>query len=241
MLRKNIHFLYGGGIVFLLIAAVIIFNRYQNLQTHEPVKVYKGTVFSQQVPETVKQTTSHEVTTQPGTVDIEEVSDAEMEESAEVSEELAPEPDKSNDPAEELLTTAAESLQEDPKVALLKEVFPEFDRQLREAQKLMEEMAKEGFAGGNYDVFKARAQALEAAFQEYCQRITEKFTGAVTFVIFNGQEGAYDVDFQVLQDSLDGPVPAELEGYFQYTSLREMLGLPDIPPELLEQMQPTRR
>ncbi|MDE0484764.1 MAG: hypothetical protein OXI67_19465 [Candidatus Poribacteria bacterium] len=240
MFRKNIHFLYGGGIVILLIAAVIIFNRYQNLQTHELVKVYKGTVSSQQVPETVKQTTSPEVTTQPETVDIEEVSDAEVEESSVVSEELAPEPDETAEPVEELLTTAAGSPQEDPKVVLLKEVFSEFDRLLSETQKLMEDF-QGGITPENYPELEARGKALEADLQEYCQRITEKFTGAVTFVTFEGYEGAYDVDFQVLQDSLDGPVPAELEGYFQHANLREMLGLPDIPPELLDQMQPTRR
>ena len=59
-----------------------------------------------------------------------------------------------------------------------------------------------------------------------------------TFITFQGEEWAYDVDFQVLKDSLDGPpVPSELEGYFRYTRFREMFGLPDIPPEQLQQMQ----
>ena len=233
MLRKNIHFLYGGGISILLIAGIIIFNHYQNLQPQELVKIYKGTVPSQQVPNAVKQTASPEVTTQPETVNIEEVSDAEVEESAEVSEEFTPEPDESSEPAEGLLTTAVESPQEYPKVALLKEVFPEFDRLLSETQELMEDM-QGALTPENYAAFEARGKALEAELQDYCQRITEKFTGAVTFVTFEGYEGAYDVDFQVLQDSLDGPVPAELEEYFQYASLREMLGLPEIPPEWLQ-------
>ena len=240
MLRKNIHFLYGGVIGILLVAAVIIFNHYQNSQSQEPVKIYKGAVPSQQVPDAVKQTASPEVTTQPETVDIEEASDAEVEELEEVSEEFAPEPDKSNEPSEELLTTAAESPQEDPKVVLLKEVFPEFDRLLREGQELLKDIQEAGgWTEENYAAFEARGKALEAEIQDYCQRITEKFTGAVTFVIFDGQEWAYDVDFLVLQDSLDVPVPAELEGYFRYASMRDMFGLPEIPPDfpLKDQMQ----
>lgn len=240
MFRKNIHFLYGGGVGILLIAAVIIFNQYQNSQPQEPVKIYKDSVPSTQVPKKVKQNASPEVATQPETVDIEESMDAETEESVEVSEEFMPEPDETAEPSEELLTTPAESPQEDPKVVLLKEVFPGFDRHLRKGQELLKDIQE---AGGwtieNYAAFEARGKALEAEFQDYCQRITEKFTGAVAFVIFDGKEWAYDVDFQVLQNSLDGPVPAELEGYFQYASLREMLELPVIPPDspLKDQMQ----
>ncbi len=240
MFRKKIYFLYGGGIVILLVAVVIIFNHYQNSQPQEPVKVYKGTVPSQQVPEKVKQIASPEVTTQPETVDIEETKDAGIEKSAEVSEEFAPEPDESAEPSEVLPETVVESPQEDPKVVLLKEVFPEFDRLYREGHELLKNIQEAGgWTGENYAAFEARGKALEAEFNDFCQRITEKFTGAVTFVIFEGQEWAYDVDFQVLQDSLDGPVPAELEEYFQYTSLREMLELPEIPPDfpLKDQLQ----
>lgn len=240
MLRKNIHFLYGGGIGILLVAAVVIFNQYKNSQPQEPVKIYKGSVPSQQVPKKVKQTTSSEVTTQPETVEIEESMDAETEESAEVSKEFTHEPDESAEPSEVLPETVVESPQEDPKVVLLKEVFPGFDRQLRKGQELLKDIQEAGgWTSENRAAFEARGKALESEFQDYCQRITEKFTGAVTFVILDGQEWAYDVDFQVLQDSLDGPVPAELEGYFQYTSLREMLGLPEIPPDfpLKDQMQ----
>lgn len=238
MLRKYFHFLYGGGTVILLIVGIIIFSHYQNSRSQEPVKVYKGTVPSQQVPDKVKETASPEVTTQRVPVDIEKVSDSEVDESEEDSEELAPEPDKSNERFEELLATTVESPQEDPKITLLKEVFSEFDRLLSETQELMEDM-QGAVTPENYAVFEARGKALEADLQEYCQRITEKFTGAVTFAIFDGQEWAYDVDFQVLQDSLDGPVPAELEGYFQYANLREMLGLPEIPPDfpLKDQIQ----
>ena len=238
MLRKKIHFLYGGGIGILLVALVIVFNHYQNSQPQEPVKIYKDTVPSQQVPKKVKQIASPEVTTQPETVDIEESMDTEAEESAEVSEEFVPEPDESAEPSEVLPETVAESPQEDPKVVLLKEVFPEFDRLLREGQELLKDIQEAGgWIGENYAAFEARGKALEAEFNDYCQRITEKFTGAVTFVIFEDQEWAYDVDFQVLQDSLDGPVPAELEGYFQYANLREMLELPEIPPDFPQKDQ----
>ena len=88
MLRKNIHFLYGGGIGILLIAAVIIFNHYQNSQSQEPVKIYKGTVPSQQVPKKVEPAVLPEIETQPETVDIEETGNAEVEESEEVFEEI---------------------------------------------------------------------------------------------------------------------------------------------------------
>ena len=89
----------------------------------------------------------------------------------------------------------------------------------------------------NYAEFETRGKALEADLQGYCRQIAEAFPDAVTFITFQGEEGAYDVDFQVLQASLDGPVPSELEEYFRYTRLREMFGLPDIPPEQLQQMQ----
>ena len=246
MLRKNIHFLYGGGIGILLIAAVIIFNHYQNSQSQEPVKIYKGTVPSQQVPETEKRSTSPDVTTQPETVDIEETGNAEVEESEEVFEELAPEPDKSNEPSEELLTTAAESPQEDPKVVFLKEMFPKLDHHLSEGKKLVEDIEKEGWTAGNYEVFKARGEALNAEFQKYCRQIADEFPDAVTFITFEGQQWAYDVDFQILQDSLEA-VPSELSAYFRHTRLREWFGLPDVTPEQMQQlqqrqqMQPRRR
>ncbi|MDE0398495.1 MAG: hypothetical protein OXL96_11895 [Candidatus Poribacteria bacterium] len=241
MLRKNIHFLYGGGIGILLVAAVIIFNQYQNSQPQEPIKIYKSTVPSQQVPEKVEPAASPEIEAQPelNTVDdpsIKEAWDTEMEESIGVSEE-----EEFTKPTESLPSTEPqEPLQDDPKVVLLKEVFPEFDRLLREGQELLKDIQEGGgWTTENYAAFEARGKALEAEFNDYCQRIAEKFTGAVTFVIFDGQEWAYDVDFQVLQDSLEEPVPAEFDEYFQYTRLREMLGLPEIPPDfpLKDQMQ----
>jgi hypothetical protein len=242
MLRKKIHFLCGGGIGLLFVAAVIIFNHYQNSQPKEPVKIYKGTVPSQQVPETVKQTTLPDVATQPETVDIEEAWDAEVEESAEVSEEFASESGESAEPAEPLLATTAESLQEYPKVVLLKEVFPEFDRLLSETQELVEDM-QGGVTPENYAALETRGRALEAELNDYCLRIAEEFPGSVTFIPFQGEEWVYDVDFQMLKDSFKDPIPSELEPYFRYTSMRDMFGLPEIPPEQLQQMQlqPIRR
>ena len=104
MLRKNIHFLYGGGIGILLIAAVIIFNHYQNLQSQEPVKIYKGTVPSKQVPKTEKLAVSSDVAphAEPDTVDgpsIKEPWETEMEKSTEASEELASEHVESAEPS----------------------------------------------------------------------------------------------------------------------------------------------
>ncbi len=234
MLRKNIHFLYGGGISILLIAGIIIFNHYQNLQPQELVKIYKGTVPSQQVPETVKQTTLSKVATQPETVGIEEVSDAEVEESAEVSEEFTPEPDESSEPVEGLLATTAESPQEDPKVVLLKEVFPEFDRLQREGLEIVEDMQGRTLIPEDYAEIEARGREIEAEMYDYFQRIAEEFPGSVTFALFQGEEWTYDVDLQLLKDSIKGSTPSELEQYFRYTSLRDMFGLPEIPPEWLQ-------
>ena len=245
MLRKKIHFLYGGGIGILLVALVIVFNYYQNSQPQEPVKIYKGTVPSKQVPKKVEPAALPEIETQPepepvDNLTIEETSDTEMEESAEVfEEEFSSEQAESAEPLEALPATESQKpSQEDPKVVLLKEVFPKLDRLLSETQELLKDIQEEGgVTPENYAAFEARGKALEAEIQDYCQRIAEKFTGAVTFVIFEDQEWAYDVDFQVLQDSLDGPVPSEFDEYFRYASLREMLGLPDIPPEQLQQLQ----
>lgn len=249
MLRKNIHLLYGGGIGILLIAGVIIFNRYQNLQTQEPVKVYKGTVPSKQVPKKVEPAALPQIETQPepntvGDPSIKETWDAGVEESEEVSEELAPVPDKSNEPSEELLATASESPQEDTKVVLLKEVFPEFDRILREGQELLEDIQEGGgWTPENRPAFEARGRALEAETYDYFQRIAEEFPGSVTFALFQGEEWTYDVDLQMLQDSIKGPIPSELEPYFRYASMRDMFGLPDIPPDfpLNDQIQLIRR
>ncbi len=243
MLRKNIHFLYGGGIGILLVAAVIIFNQYQNSQPQEPIKIYKGTVPSQQVPEKVEPAASPEIEAQPelNTVDdpsIKEAWDTEMEESIGVSEE-----EEFTKPAESLpASEKQESSQEDPKVVLLKEVFPEFDRHLREGQEFLKDIQEAGgWTFENRAAFEARGRALEAEMYDYFQRIAEEFPGSVTFALFEGEEWTYDVDFQMLKDSIKGSIPSELEPYFRYASLREMFRLRKIPSKQLQQMQPTRR
>ena len=126
--------------------------------------------------------------------------------------------------------------QDDSGYVLFKEIFPEFDRLRRETQELMSDMQGKEMTPENYAKFEARGKALEAELQGHCRRIAKEFPQAVTFITFQGEEGVYDVDFQVLQDSSDHPVPPELAGYFRYARLREMFGLPDLPPEQLQQM-----
>ena len=240
MLRKNIHFLYGGGIGILLIALVIVFNHYQNSKSQEPVKIYKGTVPSKQVPKKVEPAALPEIEAQPepNTVDdpsIKEPWETEREESTEAFEELVPEQVESAEPSEALSATEAqEPSQEDPKVVLLKEVFPEFDRLLSETQELMEDMQGVTLTPEDYAALETRGRAVEAEMYDYFQRIAEEFPGSVTFVLFEGEEWTYDVDFQMLQDSFKGSVPSELEPYFRYASARDMFGLPEIPPEWLQ-------
>ena len=127
--------------------------------------------------------------------------------------------------------------QDDSGYVLLKEIFPEFDRLRREMQELMRDLTSKEMTSENYAKFEARGKELEAKLQGYCRRIAEDFPKAVTFITLQGEEWIYDVDFQVLQDSFNPPVPPELTEYFRYARLREMLGLPDIPPEQLHQMQ----
>ena len=130
-----------------------------------------------------------------------------------------------------------EPAQDDSGDVLLKEIFPEFDRLRRETQELMSDMQGKEMTPENYAKFEARGKELEAELQGYCRRIAEEFPKAVTFITFQGEEWVYDVDFQILQDSLNHPVPPELAGYFRFARLREMFGLPDIPPEQLQQMK----
>ena len=127
--------------------------------------------------------------------------------------------------------------QDDLGYILLKEIFPEFDRLRRETQELMSDMKAKEITPENYTKLETRGKELEIELQGYCRQIAEEFPKAVTFITFQGEEWAYDVDFQALRDSLNHPVTSEFAGYFRYTSLREMLGLPDIPPEQLQQMQ----
>ena len=129
------------------------------------------------------------------------------------------------------------SEEDDSGYALLKEVFPEFDRLRRETQELMNEIKEKGMTPTNYAKFEARGKELESELQGHCRRIAQDFPQAVTFITFQGKEEIYDVDFQVLQSSLNHPIPPALAGYFRYARLREMFGLPDIPPEQLQQME----
>ena len=130
-----------------------------------------------------------------------------------------------------------EPAQDDSGYVLLKEIFPEFDRLRREMQELMSGMTEKEMTPENYAKFEARGKELEAELQGYGRRIADEFPQAVTFIAFQGEEWVYDVDFQVLQDSFNRPIPPELAEYFRYARLREMFGLPDIPPQQLQQMQ----
>ena len=241
MLRKNIRFLYGTGIGILLVA-LVIFNHYRNSRPQEPVIIYKETLPAKQASKTPKPLTSPEVTTQhvSKTVaeqDIKESWDTEIEVSTEALEEGFPfEQDAFAESSEPPPTPQIETpLQEDFGSILLKEVFPELDRLRREAQELAEDM--KGMTLENFAAFETRGKALEAELQDYCLLIAEKFPGSVTFVTFQGEEWAYDVDFRILQVSLGDTVPPELASYFRYARLREMFGLPDIPPDQLEQLR----
>ena len=239
MFHKNIrkiHLLYGGVICILLVPLVIFLISSWNSIPQEPIKIYKTPVLKKQTPEKVEETPTPEEPSRDESEtwdseepEITETETSEEESQDEFSETLLPQTKTSEeDPKEDP--------EEDPKVVFLKEVFPKLDHHLSEGKKLMEEIAKEGVAGGNYDVFKARAQALEAEFQEYCKQIADEFPDAVTFITLRGQQSVYDVDFQILQDSLEA-VPSELSEYFRYTRLREWFGFPDVPPEQLQQLQ----
>ena len=242
MLRKNIHFLYGTGIGVLLVALVIFYS-YRNSQSREPVIIYKETLPAKQASKTTKPLTSPEITTQPVSKTGEEQNiegfwDTKIEKSREASkEEFLSEQDAFVESPEPLPIPQTETpLQEDSGSILLKEVFPELDRVLRETQELAEDM-KKGMTPENFAAFETRTKALEAELQDYCWLIAEEFPGSVTFVTLQGEEWAYDVDFRMLQVSLGDTVPPELKPYFRYTRLREMLGLPDIPPDQLEQLR----
>ena len=130
-----------------------------------------------------------------------------------------------------------EPAQDDSGDALLKEIFPEFERLRREIQESMNELKEKEMTPENYAKFEAKAKDLEAELQSYGRRIAQEFPKAVTFITFQGEEWVYDIDFQVLQDSSNQPVRSQLANYFRYARLREMFGLPDIPPEQLQHMQ----
>ena len=130
-----------------------------------------------------------------------------------------------------------EPAQDDSGDALLKEIFPELDGLRREMQEWMNEFKETEMTPKSYTKFEATGKELEAELQGYCRRIAEEFPQAVTFITVKGEEWVYDVDFEVLQDSFNQPLPSELAKYFRYARLREMFGLPDIPPAQLQQMQ----
>ena len=144
--------------------------------------------------------------------------------------------EQSTEPLELLSTTET---QEVSKSVLLKEIFHKLDRLLSEYKEFKKDLKR--FSPKYFGEYDVRGKALEDEIQGYCQRIAKEFPGAVTFITFQGREWAYDVDFQVIQDSLEEPVLSELEGYFRYTSLRKMFRLFRIPSILLKLMQPIRR
>jgi hypothetical protein len=196
---------------------------------------------STEAPKTAKPLVTPEAPTQP---ESEAAEDTDMAEPSDTKTEASEEGFQlEQEPLAESLESlpeppAQEPPPEDSRIALLKEIFPELDRLLQEGQNLASDMQQTAMTPENYAEFEARGKALESELQGYCKQIAEEFPDAVTFITFQGEEWAYDVDFQVLKDSLDGPpVPSELEGYFRYTRFREMFGLPDIPPEQLQQMQ----
>ena len=121
--------------------------------------------------------------------------------------------------------------------ALLKAVFLELGRLRWEIQELTSEFKEKEMTPESYTKFEARGKELEAEIQGYCRRIAEEFPQAVTFITVQGEEWVYDVNFEVLQNSFNQPIPSEFAKYFRYARLREMFGLPDIPPEQLQQMQ----
>ena len=130
-----------------------------------------------------------------------------------------------------------EPAQDGPGNALLKAIFLELGRLRWEIQELTSEFKETEMTPESYTKFEAGGKELEAELQGYCRRIAEEFPQAVTFITVQGEEWVYDVDFEVLQDSFNQPIPSELAKYFRYARLREMFGLPDIPPEQLRQMQ----
>lgn len=237
MFRRNIHFLACGGIGILLVALVVIFNHYRNSPPQDPVIIYKTTFPTKRGPKQEKMEVP-EKSSQQGTdrMDDADVETQQITETKASEEEFPPELEEFDDFQEPLPTTQGEEPpKEDPRILVLKEVFPELDRLLRETQELMEDMK-----AGKLEDFaqlETKGQDLENQLQEYCRLISEVFPGSVNFITWQGQQWAYDVDFRFLQDSLQGAIPSELEGYFRYESMREMLGMPEIPPDQLQELQ----
>lgn len=241
MSRKNTYILYGG--LILLVVSGVLFHHYQNSKVKEPIRIYKTTVPNQQGG--IEKKTPEVPEVSPLTEnDTWEDSDPEAPQMPEPEPETETSTEEFQNGTEDFtggaeplpITQADEPQQEDPRVVMLEAVFPEIDRNLREALDLKDDIAKAG-ASGDFAEFEARGKALESELQEYSRQIADKFPEAVTFVTLQGQEWVYDIDFEILQNSIVGAVSPELAVYFQYTTLREMFGLPDIPPDQLQQLQ----
>ena len=243
MSRKYMFILWGSAIGILLITAGVIFNHYRNAQSREPVKVYKSVSPVERAPKTQESIATPQTARQPvspaadglsdtqGDVREPQTTDTEI-----VEDQFQPETEDFIDASEPLpIPETQQPPQEDPRSTLLKEVFPELDRLATDSQALAEDVKSATLE--DFAAFEARGKAIENEIQDYCQRIAEAFPGTVNFITFQGEEWAYDVDFQAIQNSLEGPVSPELENYFQHVSLREMLGVPEIPAEQLHQLQ----
>lgn len=244
MLRNNKHFLFGTGIGILLVVLAITFSFYRNTHSKEPVIIYNESIPTNHEPETENTITSQDVMTQsiPNIDEKRHVDDSwntDIDVSAEALEDETPSKlDVFTESLEPIPTVQAETPKnKDTRVIMLEEVFPEFDRLRDESYDLMKQIEQEGMTPDNYGEFEAKGVGLEAQFQDYCQRIADEFPNAVTFVAMDGVEGAYDVDFQVIQDTLGNNVSSKIEDYFIHGTLRKMLGFPAIPAELLQQIQ----
>ena len=243
MSGKYMFILWGSAIGILLIIGGVIFYHYRNAQLREPVKVYKTVLPAERVPKTQKSTATPQTTRQPvsptadGLPDTQgDIQEPQVPDTKIIEDQLQPGSEDFIDTSEPLPIAETEGPpQEDPRSNLLKEVFPELDRLAMESQALAEDVKSATLE--NFREFEARGKAIESEIQDHCRRIAEEFPGTVSFITFQGEEWAYDVDFQAIQNSLEGPLSPELENYFQHVSLREMLGVPEIPPEQLQQLQ----
>lgn len=236
MLSRSVYVLGGLALSILLVAGVVIFNHYWGDASETPVKVYNTVTPAERVETEESSDTSAVVfQPEPGIVDTlpdEDVETPEMGETGAAAEESQPESEFDDFSEPIPATDVEEPTQEDARVVMLKEVLPEFDRLLDESLELANEM--KGATPDSYAEFAAKGEALESEIQGYCQQIADEFPSAVTFITFQGQQMAYDVDFQTVQNSIQVPIPPELEGYFRYASMREMFGLPEISSDQLQ-------
>jgi len=110
---------------------------------------------------------------------------------------------------------------------LLEETFPEIGRIKEETQKLMSSINSSTATLEDRKAFETKAKALETEIQDICKRIAEVFPETVTFITFQGQEWATDIDFRKLQTLAGDSFPASIQEYFRYANLREMLRSPN--------------